>query len=88
VIPKLLSLEGLSTLSATEGNRYGVGDIRVPVTGFSKIGIAQVTITGGPAESVRVVSKGYDGPRLQFFRSGGLPAEATFDLFLRGYPNA
>jgi hypothetical protein len=88
VIPRLLSLEGISTLSATGANRYGVGDIRVPVDGFSKISIAQVTITGGPAEAVRVVDKAYNGPRLQFFQSGGLPAEATFDLFLRGYPNA
>lgn len=76
--------QGLSTAAMTD--RYGVGDVRIPLTDFIALDSVAVTVRSpSAAVSAVVVDKEATGPRVQFFGSDGNPIEAVFDLHVRGY---
>lgn len=76
--------QGLDTEALTD--RYGVGDVRVPLTGFLAIDAVLVTVRSPQsAVSAVVVDKEPTGPRVRFFGSDGAPIETVFDLQVRGY---
>jgi len=78
----------LDTSTLTGANRIGVGDIRVPFgTAFLIISQVQVTLQNvGPGWTVELIDKDASvGPRIKIYNASNTLADASIDVFLRGF---
>ena len=100
-LPRLISLDlklsgqsvteeinDLDTSLLTGDNDIGVGDVRLPYSKpFATISQVQVTLQNvGPGWSYEVIDKDTTiGPRIKIYNGSGVAADATIDVFMRGY---
>lgn len=81
-------LNDLNTATVAGGNRFGVGDIRLPIEvgRFRVITGVAVTFNGvGAGFSWELVDRDVTvGPRVRLYGPDDLPADAVIDVFVRG----
>ncbi len=85
--PRTQTLTNLDTAALTGSHRLGVGDIHLPVAGFTAIEAVTLTFQNvGGRWGYEIIDKNTaTGPRLKLYNAAGALADATIDAIVQGY---